>query len=75
MSEPGHIQVVDDGIRSVSKEGNRVYAVRQRSLGSDDVADRGIEELDDRDIRKKQVRLTLSPRTSLYTDRVRGLRR
>lgn len=55
MSDPGNIQVVDDGIHSVSKEGNGVYAVRQRSLLPDDLAEKGVEGLDERDIRKKQV--------------------
>ena len=56
MSEPGHIQVVDDGIHSVSKEGNGVYAVHQRSITTADVAEKAVE-LDERDIRKKQVLL------------------
>ena len=58
MSKPGHVQVVDNGINSVSKEGSGAYAVRQRSITTDDVAEKAVE-LDERDIRKKQV----SPRS------------
>lgn len=57
MSDPGHIQIVDDGIHSVSKEGGGTYAVRQRPITTDDVAEKGAVELDERDIRKKQVPL------------------
>ena len=57
MFETGHDQVVDDGINSVSKEGNGLYAVRQKSMLTDDSAEKGVEELDDRDIKRKQVLL------------------
>ena len=57
MSDPVHIHAVDDGIHSVSKEGGGAYAVRQRSITTDDVAEKGAVELDERDIRKKQVLL------------------
>ena len=57
MSDTRHIHVVDDGINSVSKEGYGVYAAPQSSSPADDVAEKGVVEFDERDIRKKQVLL------------------
>jgi len=55
MSDPGDIQALDEGVHSISKEGNGVYSVRQRSLLPHDSAEKGEEQLDERDVRKKQV--------------------
>lgn len=71
MSEAGHIQYADDDIHPVISNGGGVYAVRQRTLSIKApslLERRSIKELDveeyshekgnveDRDVKKKQVR-------------------
>lgn len=56
MSDPRDIQALDEGaVHSTSKEGDGVYSVRQRVLLPQGSAEKGEEQLDDRDVRKKQV--------------------